>query len=709
MDNIKAFFEPESVAVIGVSDDPVKLGSVVFNNMIEAGYEGNLYPVNPKYKKLYGYEAYGSITEIPDAVDMACIVIPARFVVDVMKECAKKGVKSVVIITAGFKEIGEEGKKIEDKVIQIAKEAGIRIMGPNCLGVIASKSQVNASFAASRPNSGNLAFMSQSGAFCTAMLDMSIPANLGFSHFVSFGNKADVDEIDLLKYWFDDEEVRVVGAYLEEIKYGRQFTDVVANSDNKKPVIILKPGQSDEAKKAISSHTGSLAGSIQTFKTAVNQYGVIEASTIREMFNLMMMFSWSHLPKGDRVAVVTNAGGPGIIATDCIVENGLQLAEITKKTHDALDEVLPDTASLHNPIDVIGDANAKRYNDSIEILANDSEVDSILVILTPQLVTQIEDTAKIIVNSAKKYEKPIIPVYIGDKYVTAAIQRFYDSKIPCFRDPADAIQSLRILLDYAKHEEDFDKESASTRVKMLEEVGKGKFTDEVKAQVGDGSQALNDGLVEKMAAEVGLVLPKQRLCSSVEEAIETARDIYPVVVKASNSAIAHKTDFKALYLNVRDENDLRDVYGKLESTIIENSDVEKPEILVQEMVNAEESIFIGANRDGEADVYEDGTPGFGHLLAIGQGGIYTEIYKDIGYALVPAVEKEVQAAFNETKVSKIVKGARGKDAMAIDEVYKAIGAIQRLLILYPDIASLDINPLIVNFDRAVAVDVKIFV
>ncbi|MBD3329271.1 CoA-binding protein [Candidatus Dojkabacteria bacterium] len=709
MEKIQAFFAPKSTAVIGVSDDPVKLGSVVFNNMIEAGYEGELYPVNPKYEKLYGYKAYPSIKDIPGDIDLACIVIPAKFVVDVMKECADKGVKAVIIITAGFKEIGEEGKKIEEEVVKIAQEADIRIMGPNCLGVIASGSNVNASFAASRPNAGNLAFMSQSGAFCTAMLDMSIPANLGFSHFVSFGNKADVDEIDLLKYWFEDEDVRVVGAYLEEVKYGRDFLNVVSNSKNKKPVIILKPGQSDEAKKAISSHTGSLAGSIQTFKTAIRQFGVIEAETIREMFNLMMMFSWSNMPKGDRIAVVTNAGGPGIIATDCVVANGMKLAEISDETHRALEEVLPDTASLHNPIDVIGDANAKRYNDSIEILASDPNIDSILVILTPQLVTQIEDTAKIIVNSAKKYNKPIIPVYIGDKYVSAAIQRFYDSKIPCFKDPADAIQSLRTLLDYVEHENNSDENSEKIRNRILSEAGQGKYTDEVKAQITGGEKALEDDLVAKMAEEVGLVLPKQKLCSSVADAVEFSKGLYPVVVKASNAAIAHKTDFKAIYLNVQDASELEEVYGKLEKTILENSDASEAEILVQEMIKFKESVFIGANRDGGADVYGEHNPGFGHLLAVGQGGIYTEIYKDIGYALAPATDDEIKQAFNSTNVSKIVNGARGQDPLAIQEVYDAIMAVQKLLVLYPDIVSLDINPLVVSSDRAVAVDVKVFV
>ena len=707
MKGIKSFFNPGATAVVGVSDNPIKLGSVIFSNMIESGYEGKLYPVNPRYDELYGYKSYKSVKAINGEVDLAVIVVPAPFVEEVMRDCAAKKVKSVIIISAGFKEVGREGEELEEKIVKIANESGIRVIGPNCLGVISSEN-VNASFAASRPVDGNIAFASQSGAFCTAMLDMSIPANLGFSHFVSFGNKADVNENDLFTDWMTDDNVKVIGAYIEEISNGIKLIDILKNSKEKKPVIILKPGQTNEAKEAISSHTGAMAGSIETFKTAMKQNGFIEAENIRDLFNLLMAFSWSKPLKGKNIGVVTNAGGPGIIATDAIIQGGLEMAKISEISKKNLSKVLPDTAALNNPVDVIGDANAERYENSIATLIDDDNVDAVMVLLTPQLITQIEETTKVIINLAKKSDKPIIPVYLGEKYILPAYERFYDNMIPAYKDPKDAIKVLKEMYDFYQisrvngHE---DKE----RNLLMKNLKKGNHRSKIMKIKKDGSNALSDDIVTLLAEEVGLDLPKQGTFSDVEEAISFAKDIFPIAMKAPNSVIAHKTDFKALYLNIQDEKELRESFIELKKKIEEVTKISDPEILVQEMIDIKEEIFIGANRDGDENVYESNSWGFGHLIAFGKGGIYTEVYKDIDFVTLPASKSEIRKAFDKTKVSEIVKGVRGQKPLAYDKIIETIAAVEKMLVLYPEIASVDLNPVLLTEDRAVAVDIKIFI
>lgn len=709
MSHLDSLFDPKSIAVVGVSNDPSKLGSVLFTNIIDSGFTGRLYPVNPKYDNLFGHKAYKKVSDVPTKVDLVCIAIPAPFVADVLKDAGKKKAKAAIIITAGFRETGEEGIKLEKELKQAARKAGIKILGPNCLGMINPLAKVNASFAASNPLPGNIAFLSQSGAFCTAVLDMSLEKQVGFSHFVSLGNKADIDENELIEYWQKDQNVKVIGAYLEEIKKGQELLELVQREDNNKPLVVFKPGETQEAKKAISSHTGSMAGSSQIFKTAVKQNGIIEVNEVNQMFHMMMGFSWTNILKGNRVAVITNAGGPGIIATDEIVKAGLKMAEISEESKKAIKGSLPATASLANPIDVIGDALAERYRAPIDVLVKDNNVDAILVILTPQLVTQIEETAKLIINSSKLTDKPILTVFLGGKYVLNGLQRLYDNKIPAFRYISDAVDVLTKMYEYGQYLDKKQNKYAAQTKQILKQIGKGKYRKEIRKYIKDGETPLPEEVVVKMAEEVGIKLPQQLISTSADQAVEFAKGIYPVVIKATTKAIAHKSDEKALYLNIADEEELRRCYEELTQTIKKHSKGGEVEILVQEQIIAKEELIIGANRDGGMDVYEDQTQGFGHLIVFGKGGIYTEIYQDIESVLVPASELDINNAFDKTKVSKIIRGARGQNPLAEDDVLDTIEAVQRMVLLYPEIASLDINPLLVTEKKAVAVDLKVFV
>ncbi len=709
MKQLESLFNPKSIAVVGVSNDPSKLGSVLFTNIIDSGFQGKLYPVNPKYNTLFNYKVYKRVSDIPSKVDLVCIAIPAPLVTDIIRDAGKKKIKAAIIITAGFGEIGGEGLALEKELKEVARKTGIKILGPNCLGMINPLKNINASFAASNALPGNIAFLSQSGAFCTAILDMSLEKRVGFSHMISLGNKIDINENELIEYWQEDQNVEVIGAYLEEIKKGQKLLSLVQKKRHTKPLIVFKPGETQEAKRAISSHTGSMAGSSQVFKTAVKQNGIIEVNEVNQMFHMMMAFSWTNIPRGNRVAVITNAGGPGIIATDEIVKSGLKMADISGKSKSAIQKFLPSTASIANPIDVIGDALAERYRAPIDILAQDDNVDAILVLLTPQLVTQIEETAKLIINSSKLTDKPILTVFLGGKYVLNGLQRLYDQKMPAFRYISDAVDVLSKMYEYSKYLEKKNNKYSNIRKNILKQAGKGKYRKELQKYLSPEETALPELMVVKLAQEVGIKLPRQIISTSVTQAVEFAEKIYPVVIKATTEAIPHKSDEKALYLNIASEKVLRERYVELTETVKRYSQSEKVEILVQEQVLSVEELLVGANRDGSMDVYEEHTPGFGHLIIFGKGGIYTEIYQDFESVLVPASDVDIYQSFSKTKVAQIIHGARGQKPLAEKDVLDTIQAVQKMVLLYPEISSLDINPLLVSDASAVAVDLKVFV
>lgn len=715
MGKLSFLFNPKSIAIVGVSEDPAKLGSVILSNLTEAKYKGEIYPVNPKYKELFGFKTYGKVSDIKDDVDCAVIVIPAGLVPEILEDCGKKKVKSVIVISAGFKEVGPVGEELEKRLADIARKYNIRIMGPNCLGQIVPKYKVNLSFAASHPLEGDVAFLSQSGAFCTAILDMSLDKNLGFSHFVSFGNKIDLNENDLVEDWLDDDNVKVIGGYLEEVDSGLDLVEIYKDSNARKPMIILKPGESTQAQAAMSSHTGSLAGSAEVFKTAMRQAGITIAKDVNQMFNLMMGFSWAKIPQGKRVAIITNAGGPGIIATDEIIKSGLEMAEISEDSIKAMRQLLPDNASLHNPIDVIGDALAERYKAPIDILMKDEGVDIVLVVLTPQLVTQIEDTAKLIVNSAKLANKPIYAVFLGGKYVNFGLQRLYDDRIPAFNDIDQAIDVIAAMQKYGDFKHAVKKGKDLFNDLIDEKLEQGKYRDEVEKvyESSKGEVALNEELTSKIATEVGLDLPEYLALKASPDTLgkflEFGKKHYPVVLKTPADVIAHKTDKKAIYLNINSDKELESAYTELVSMIQKEMKIKAPSLILQEQITGAKEVLIGVKRDGGANVYTGRKGGFGHLMTFGTGGIYTEIYKDVGFALVPSSREEILETLKTTKIYKIINGARGLAKLNEKAMLDAIEAIQKLVVYYPEISSIDLNPVLLNEKRAVCVDLKFFV
>lgn len=707
-DNLNALFYPNTIAVVGVSENPHKLGSIFFNNLLDGSFTGKAFPVNPKHQNLYGHTCYPSVSSIPEAVDQVAILVPAEFVLDIIKDCAQKGVKTVLIISAGFGEIGEQGKQIETEMLNIAKASGMRILGPNIIGVINTQNDMNSSWMQLSPQEGDIAFLSQSGAFCTGVLDMSLNKNLGFYNFCSIGNKSDINETDLIAYWLNDSHVKVIGTYLEEINSGYQLMKLINTHQSKKPILLFKSGRSEAGKQAITSHTGSMAGSIETIQAAYAQSNLVEVNTATELLSDFMAFSWSKEAKGKSVAIITNAGGPGIMATDKLIENELELAVLTDETKQKLKAVLPDASNINNPIDILGDALAERYLQATEIIVQDPNVDCILYILTPQYITQIEETAKMIIRTKKFSDKPIFAAFLGEKYISVALERMYDAKVPAFNEIDIAIKAIADLVKFYTLRDGYAQKYSI----VDNDLNKGFLQSDINNIISSQTKikALDDELVTKLTYEVGLDIPKQQVVNNLDEALAFSQGIYPVVVKATNKDIAHKTDFKALYTGLNNNEDLTKSYNELIQTIKDHTGNQNPQILIQEQIIFQEEIFIGANREGNSNVYADiQNKGFGHLMVMGKGGIYTEVYKDLAYQLIPSTRDELKNAFLRTNVSKIILGTRGQEPLALEKIVDALEKVQRLLLLYPMIKSMDINPLLVTKDRAVCVDIKIFV
>jgi len=692
---LEMFFAPRSVAVIGAGREPGKLGHDVLNNLLQYGYKGQVYPVNPKADEILGLKSYPTVLDVPGPVDLAVIVVPARFVPDVMQQCGEKGVKGAVIISAGFKESGLEGVKLEREVVAIAKQYGVRIVGPNCLGIIDTVQPMDVSFAVGIPPRGNIAFMSQSGALCTAILDWALANNIGFSYFVSLGNKADVDEVDLMEAWDSNPNAKVMIAYVEGLRDGRRFMDVARRVTRRTPVIAVKSGNTEAGSRAVSSHTGSLAGSNRAYDAAFRQTGVLRAGSIQELFDWAIAFAYQPALRGNRIAIVTNAGGPAIMATDALESSGLKLAPLSKETIEHLQAQLPPAANTYNPIDVLGDARADRYAVGIEAALKDPNVDGLIVILTPQVMTQIEETAHEVARLARLYDKPVVGCYMGEAKVSAGIEILTREQVPNYPFPERAASALRAMYDYRLW-----LERPAPEVKQFQ-VDRERVRS-VFAQVrDDGRNTLGDAEARNIAEAYGLRVPKSKLATTPEEAVRFAEEIgYPVVMKIASPDILHKSDIGGIKVGVTGAGDVRDAFDLL----IYRAQRFMPDaqiwgVQIQEMVVGAKEIIIGMNRD----------PQFGPMIMFGLGGIYVEVLKDVTFRIAPITAQEAREMVGEIRAHHLLEGVRGERAADIDAIVDCILRISQLVTDFPEIVELDINPLLVREAGAgaIAVDMRL--
>jgi acetyltransferase len=693
------FFKPRSVAIIGASKSPGKIGNVIVRNMIQSGFSGMIFPVNPKEKEIEGLTCYASVDRTPEPADLAVLSIPAARSLDAAGICGKSGVKNLVVITAGFKEIGKEGMDLERRLVEVCRQYGMRLLGPNCVGLMDTHVPINASFAAGFPLKGDIAFISQSGAMVLSILDWSYQVGLGFSKFVSLGNKADLTEAHFIEDAAEDPYTKVILCYIEDVEDGPHFLEVARRAGRKKPVIILKSGTSQAGAQAASSHTGALAGSDLAYETAFRQSGVIRARSMPELFDLAVSFANQPVPKGDRIAVVTNSGGPGIVATDIIELKGLKMARFTKDTVEELRGYLPAESNIYNPVDVLGDAKADRYRFSLEKVLADPGVDSAVVLVCPAGVTEPVETARTMLEMRKTYpEKPLFAAFMGGARLEEGAKLLGEAGIPCFTFPEPAISSISGLVSYARTRD----------LPVGEETIQSPDADlkTVKAVFYDVKRDNRLVLLGSEAAQVlgayGIPAAPTLLAHSPEEASLQAEQLgYPVVLKIASPKIMHKTDVGGVKIGLDSPEKVN--AGFLE--IMDNVHRYLPQVVahgveVQKMMPKGVELIIGVTRDIQ----------FGPLIAFGLGGIYVNLLKDVSFRLTNGLTtREIKSMLAETKAYTLLRGYRGEKPADIGAIIEMIGRVAGLVSDFPEINEMDINPVFAYQEGACALDVKITV
>ncbi|HDQ00734.1 MAG TPA: CoA-binding protein [bacterium] len=685
--NIDKIMNPKSIAVVGASNRPGSVGLAVTSNIIKGGYRGILYPVNPKSPSVQSIKSYPNISDIADEIDLAVIIVPAKAVSTVIEQCGNKGVKGAIVITAGFKEIGGEGVELENELKSTAHKHGISVIGPNCLGVINNdeNTRMNASFATKMPLPGNIAFISQSGALCTSVLDYADGRNIGFSKFISFGNKVDVSEIDLLRYLRDDPQTDVILMYLEDISDGHQFLETAREIawDHQKPMIALKSGRSAAGARAAASHTGSLAGSDSAYDAIFFQSGIQRVDSINELLDYAAAFAKQPVPKGKRIAIVTNAGGPGIMATDAAIRQGLEIAELSEATKEKLKRDLPPTASINNPVDIIGDATHERYEASIRHILLDENVDGALVILTPQAMTDIVETAAIVPKASELIDKPVLCSFMGIVDVSEGIKLLEKNGYPNYAFPEEAVRSMASMVRFSDHMKFADR----NYVKF--DVDKDKVAGIIKEKLKDHqSSYLSQREANVILGLYGFPVLKNQLITDSSQIAKAAEQIgYPVVMKIMSPDIVHKYDVGGVILNIENYKDAKEAY----ETIIKKvkaykADAKIDGVLLEKMAKKGVEVILGAFKD----------PKFGPICMFGLGGTYVEVMKDVTFRLAPMWDISAQRMIETIKTYQILKGVRGNPPSDIKAIKECILRLSQLVCEHPEIAELDINPLIAH-------------
>lgn len=684
--HFNTLFNPASIAVVGASTREGSVSNDVIRNLHKQGYKGHIYPINPKGDPILGLTTFKSLQEIGKPVDLAVIVIPAKGVPDVMREIASIGTKAVVVISAGFKEAGHEGALLEKEITKIAADNDITLVGPNCLGIINPHHNLNISFAKAIALPGNVAFISQSGALCSSVLDYAEEYGIGFSKFASVGNKACLDEVDLLEGLAQDPETKVILMYIEGLADAQRFISRVRKvtmGDNPKPIIALKAGRTSDGASASASHTGALAGNDEAFNALFKQAGVIRVSTVEDLFVCAAAFAHNDKLEGDQIAVISNAGGPGVLVTDELVMRGLKIAHFTPETTEMLKNSLPPAANIHNPVDVLGDAKADRYKVALEAISNDPNVDGIIVVLTPQSMTDVNEVAIVLGNVKAMTKKPIVASFMGSQSTREGEGILLRHNVANILFPESAARAMTELYHFYNHKPNFENFSTP----QVEDVDK-SFVEHLLLRMKNANQAyIPEAIALQILDAYKLPLLKHTIVRSHEELEQMSQSIpYPVAMKIVSKDIVHKTDVGGIILDVVSKNMLES-YDHMIQTVGKNVPTAKLEgVLLVEMAPKNGFEFVvGVNKD----------PSLGHLIMFGLGGVFVEVLKDVAFRLTPLTAYDVQEMLHEIKSSKLLAGARGMPALDTDSIVDCMLKISQLVQDFPQIKELDINPLLV--------------
>jgi acetyl coenzyme A synthetase (ADP forming)-like protein len=691
----KNLIYPESIAVVGASSNPQKVGHAVLKNILDGGFEGRVYPINPKSESILDTKCYPSVLDVTDSIDCAVIIVNRDIVLPVMKDCAKKGVKAAIVISSGFGETDEEGKKAQKELVQQAKLSQITMMGPNCLGLINPWQKLNAAFGQSLDEPGEIALISQSGALITSIQDWAKENKVGFSLIASIGNKAAIDEVDFFEYLKSDKKTKVIAAYLEDISRGQEFMRIAERVGKIKPLVILKSGRTHAGAKAASSHTGSLAGSDNAYDCAFQRLGVIRAESIEQLFDVSTALAYQPLPKGNRIAIITNAGGPGIMMSDAVELSGLKVVDIDDKTKTNLSKRLPVSASVNNPVDVLGDASSTRYGDSLKCILESKSVDGVIVILTPQKMTDDSAIAEELVKISKNYSKPVIACFMGADTVKNGVNILRKNHIPQYSVPRRAAKAMFELVKYNEYK------SRPLRIIERFAVNKNPVIKIMKSYRSRNLLEIGEFDAKTIVESYGMTIPEGRFASTSEEAVSFANEMrYPVAMKISSPDILHKSDVGGVKIGLGSATEVEDAFDLMMLRIkkkMPEADIKG--VLIEQMVTTGKEVILGMKKD----------PHFGPMLMFGLGGIFVEVLKDVNFSLAPITAEECKEMMEGTKTYKLLTGVRGQKAVDIQAIVTSLLQLSQLVIDFPEIDEVDINPLKVGHpgEGAFVVDARI--
>jgi acetyltransferase len=696
-------FNPKSVAVIGASDEEGSVGRALMKNFLESGFEGKVFPVNIRKTEILGLKAYQTVGQIPEPVDLAVIATPAKTVPEIVEQCGKAGIKGVIIISAGFKEIGPEGKALEDKILEVKRQYDLRILGPNCLGVIRPSIHLNATFITTMPKPGNVAFISQSGALGSAILDWAIHENIGFSNFVSVGSMIDVDFGDLIDYFGTDPKTRSILLYIEGITNARKFMSAARHFARTKPIIVVKAGKFAESAKAASSHTGALTGEDLTYDAAFKRAGMVRVEEIADLFNCAAVLGMQPLPKGPNLAIITNAGGPGVMATDALIARGGKLAKLSPKTMETLNNILPHYWSKGNPIDILGDARADRYKAVLEACIEDENVDGILLIYTSQAVAEPVEIAKSIVEVCKNkryLNKTILTSFMGHGAVEEANRIFNENGIPTYSTPEQAVKTYLYMYQYKRNlellyetPEELPVDAASPTRPILTLM---------RGAALEGRELLTEAEAKKILEYYEFPVVKTFVAKTAEEATMLAKQIgYPVVLKILSPQIIHKSDAGGVALDLTCDSEVEQAFENIMKRAKEyNPNAEITGVTVQPMIKRRGyEIIIGSKKDAI----------FGPVILFGMGGIGVELFKDFAIGLPPLNQTLARRLMEETKVYQLLKGYRNMPPANVKLLEEILVRFSQMLVDFPQLVEVDINPLLIDEKEAFILDARILI
>ncbi|MDP2497149.1 MAG: acetate--CoA ligase family protein [Candidatus Palauibacterales bacterium] len=688
---------PDSVAVIGASRRRETIGQQILDNVLGHGFTGPVYPVNPNARSVHSVRAYPSVAELPETPDLAVIVVPKEGVIPVVEECAEAGVGGVVVITAGFREVGGQGVEREEELTRLVRENGMRMVGPNCMGVINASPEVslNATFAPTMPPRGRIAMMSQSGAMGVTILDYAAEYGIGVSQFVSVGNKPDVSGNDLLEYWREDDDVGVVLMYLENFGNPRRFTRIAREVTRDKPVLAVKAGRSAAGARAASSHTGALTAADVATDALFAQCGVLRVDTVEELFATAMAFGNAPLPDGPNVAVVTNAGGPGIIIADACESRGLEVPSLSGETRERLESRLPEEASVANPVDMIASATADDYRNALEVVLEDPGVDAVIAAFVPPMGIEAEDVSRAIRSVAEGHEKPVMAVLMGREGLPQGMAELREADIPGYIFPESAARALSAMNRYRRWRERPEGEIAEF------DVARDRAEDVIAGAVRDGREWLTEMEAFDLLECYGVPVARRGLARSADEAAAAAGEMgYPVVLKAVGPSIVHKTEVGGVELELETADEVREAFDR----IVESVRDHEPEaaldgVLVQEMVTGGRETIVGSTEE----------PSFGPLVMFGLGGIYVEALRDVTFRIQPVTDVDAREMVRDIRGLPLLEGVRGAESVDLDRLAEVIQRVSQLVGEHREIQEMDINPFLAfpEADRCVAVDARV--